>query len=118
MNDFYDLVEQLPEAKKIRDMHPTDLVESRDKLSHFLCGWLVGPKLYREKYGPIKLSSAHAHLNIGSRQRAAWRSCMQQALEKIDVFLCDGLSFLRCLMVSGAVNACSDHGKPSGSFQI
>mgnify|MGYP004044594117 CR=1 len=82
MNDFYDLVEQLPEAKKIRDMHPTDLVESRDKLSHFLCGWLVGPKLYREKYGPIKLSSAHAHLNIGSRQRAAWRSCMQQALEK------------------------------------
>ena len=82
MNDFYDLVEQLPEAKKIRDMHPTDLVESRDKLSHFLCGWLVGPKLYREKYGPIKLSSAHAHLNIGSRQRDAWLSCMQQALER------------------------------------
>ncbi len=82
VNDFYDLMEQLPEVKEIRDMHPADLSQSRDKLSRFLCGWLGGPKLYREKYGPIKIPSAHAHLNIGSRQRDAWLSCMQKALAK------------------------------------
>ena len=81
VNDFYDLMEQLPEVKEIRDMHPADLSQSRDKLSRFLCGWLGGPKLYQEKYGSINIPSAHAHLNIGSRQRDAWLSCMQKALE-------------------------------------
>ena len=48
VNDFYDLMEQLPKAKEIRDLHPDDLTQSRDKLARFLCGWLGGPKLYRE----------------------------------------------------------------------
>ena len=82
VDDFYDLMEQLPESKEIRDMHPEDLTESRDKLARFLCGWLGGPKLYREKYGPIRLPSAHAHLNVNTRQRDAWLACMQKALEK------------------------------------
>ena len=38
VNDFYDIMEELPEAREIRDMHPTDLTVSRDKLSRFLCG--------------------------------------------------------------------------------
>ena len=82
VNDFYDLMEQLPKAKEIRDLHPDDLTQSRDKLARFLCGWLGGPKLYREKYGPIRIPSAHTHLNIGSKQRDAWLACMQRALEK------------------------------------
>ena len=82
VDDFYDLMEQRPEAKEIRDIHPPDLIESRDKLSRFLCGWLGGPKLYREKYGPLRLPSAHAHLNIGNRQRDAWLSCIKKALVK------------------------------------
>ena len=73
-------MQQLPEAKEIRALHPSDLAQSRDKLSRFLCGWLGGPKLYQEKYGPIKIPRVHAHLNIGSRQRNAWLSCMQKAL--------------------------------------
>ena len=81
VNDFYDIMEELPEAREIRDMHPADLTVSRDKLSRFLCGWLGGPKLYREKYGEIRLPSAHAHLDIGSKQRDAWLACMQKALE-------------------------------------
>ena len=63
-------------------MHPADLTQSRDKLARFLCGWLGGPKLYHEKYGPIRIPSAHAHLHIGTKQRDAWLSCMQQALEQ------------------------------------
>ncbi len=82
VDDFYDLMERLPEAQEIRTMHPADLTQSRDKLARFLCGWLGGPRLYREKYGPIRIPSAHAHLNIGTKQRDVWLACMQKALEQ------------------------------------
>lgn len=78
---FYDAMEVLPEAKTIRDMHPDDLTESRDKLARFLSGWLGGPKLYREKYGSIAIPRAHNHLDIGIDERDAWLLCMEKALE-------------------------------------
>ncbi|HRY16052.1 MAG TPA: globin, partial [Candidatus Competibacteraceae bacterium] len=56
---FYDAMERLPEAEKIRKMHPADLTVSRDKLTLFLCGWLNGPALYSKKYGPIRIPQAH-----------------------------------------------------------
>jgi hemoglobin len=77
---FYDQMEALPEAAEIRAMHPRDLDASRDKLSCFLSGWLGGPKLYREKYGPISIPAAHAQLRIGSLRRDAWLLCMEKAL--------------------------------------
>ncbi len=77
---FYDQMETLPEAARIRAMHPIQLKESRDKLTRFLCGWLGGPKLYREKYGPIRIPAAHAHLDIGPAERDAWLLCMRNAL--------------------------------------
>jgi hemoglobin len=46
VDDFYDVMEQRPEAQKIRKMHPADLTVSRDKLTLFLCGWLGGPRSY------------------------------------------------------------------------
>ena len=81
---FYDAMSTLPEAQRIRRMHPHDLTESRDKLARFLCGWLNGPKLYSEKYGPIKLPSAHAHLPVGPAERDAWLACMERALSQQD----------------------------------
>jgi len=81
VDEFYDQMEQLPEAAEIRAMHPTQLNESRDKLARFLCGWLGGPKLYREKYGPIRIPAAHAHIDIGIAERDAWLRCMEKALE-------------------------------------
>ena len=77
---FYDQMEQLAEAKTIRDMHAADLEVSRDKLALFLCGWLGGPKLYREKYGAIGIPKAHRHLNIGLGERDAWLLCMERAV--------------------------------------
>ena len=62
-------------------MHPDDITESRDKLARFLCGWLGGPKLFREKYGPIQIPKAHRHLEIGPAERDAWLTCMARALE-------------------------------------
>jgi len=45
---FYDFMEQLPEARRVRAMHPTDLTEARDRLSLLLSGWLTGPNTYGE----------------------------------------------------------------------
>lgn len=79
-NRFYDYMDSLPEARVIRAMHPQDLQESRDKLARFLSGWLGGPHLYREKYGPIAIPRAHSHLAIGPAERDAWLLCMERAL--------------------------------------
>jgi len=81
-NDFYDQMKIRPEAKRVLHMHPTDLTESREKLARFLCGYMNGPELYEEKYGPIALAPAHDHLAIGSTEKAAWLLCMEKALER------------------------------------
>ena len=80
VDDFYRIMDEWPEAETIRRMHPSDLAESRDKLARFLCGWLNGPKLYSEKYGPIKIPRAHAHLRVGPAERDAWLGCMERAI--------------------------------------
>ena len=79
---FYDAMETRPEAAHILAMHNTDLSESRDKLTRFLCGWLGGPKLFSEKYGPIRIPVAHRHLKIGHTERDAWLTCMQTAIDQ------------------------------------
>ena len=83
-NDFYDVMEQLPEARKILFMHPSDLTVSREKLGRFLAGYMNGPELYEEKYGPIQLAPAHAHLAIGTPEKEAWLLCMRKALDLQD----------------------------------
>ena len=82
VDDFYDVMDTLPEAQVIRNMHPQTLDVSRDKLARFLCGWLGGPRLFREKYGPISIPLAHQHLAIGVQERDAWLGCMARAVEK------------------------------------
>jgi hemoglobin len=82
VNRFYENMEELPEAAKIRQMHPVDLTESREKLTRFLCGWLGGPKLFSEKYGPIRIPMAHAHLVINEPERDTWLKCMQMAVDE------------------------------------
>ena len=81
-NAFYDVMAELPEAKVIHDMHGDNIDVLRDKLARFLCGWLGGPKLFREKYGSIQIPKAHSHLQIGVEERDAWLKCMQLALDQ------------------------------------
>lgn len=80
-NDFYDQMESLPEAKHILSLHPADLTASREKLGRFLCGYMNGPERYEEKYGPIQLAPAHAHIPIGTPEMKAWLLCMKKALD-------------------------------------
>lgn len=82
--DFYQAMDTRADAAIIRAMHPADLTESADKLARFLTSWLGGPALYREKYGPISIPRAHAHLAIGPAERDAWLACMNEALAQQD----------------------------------
>ncbi len=82
VDDFYDAMERLPEAAAIRAMHPADLTPSREKLAAFLCGWMNGPKRYQEKFGPISIPGAHAHLAVDTSARDAWLACMVEALDR------------------------------------
>ncbi|MEZ4273301.1 MAG: group II truncated hemoglobin [Myxococcota bacterium] len=80
---FYDKMMEDPRAARIRAMHPEDLELSRDKLTVFLCGWLGGPKRYAEKWGPIRIPAAHAHLPIDKADHDAWLICMDFAIEQM-----------------------------------
>ncbi|MBL4608260.1 MAG: group II truncated hemoglobin [Pseudomonadales bacterium] len=82
VDEFYNVMNSLPEAKRIRAMHPGDLEESRKKLSYFLSGWLGGPRLYSQNFGKIILPEAHKHLPIGESERDAWMLCMEKAIAK------------------------------------
>ena len=80
VEEFYRNMDTLPEAETIRNMHPPDLAKSHRKLTYFLCGWLGGPRLFQEHYGPISIPGAHKRFPIGYEERDAWLLCMQQAI--------------------------------------
>jgi len=77
---FYSNMDDFPEARVIRNMHPDDLTESRKKLTYFLCGLLGGPGLYLEHYGGVNLPEFHGQFQIGTDERDAWMFCMQRAI--------------------------------------
>lgn len=82
VDDFYLHMDNLPKAKGIRDMHSSNLVESKLKLSYFLSGWLGGPKLYEEHFGGINIPLAHQHISVGFVEMEAWLLCIQRAIDR------------------------------------
>ncbi|MCU9950976.1 group II truncated hemoglobin [Pseudomonas sp. PDM13] len=80
VDDFYRLMDELPEARDLRGMHPESLELSRDKLASFLSGWLGGPRLFSEKYGSIAIPAFHAQWPIDEARSAAWLLCMERAI--------------------------------------
>lgn len=82
---FYDLMDEDPDYFGIRKLHPEELNSSRNKLFMFLSGWTGGPPLYVEKYGEPRLRSRHLPFSIGIVERDQWLSCMDRAMEKIEL---------------------------------
>lgn len=80
VNAFFDRMSSDERFATIYAMHPDDIEISRDKLARFLCGWLGGPKLYREKYGSISIPRAHEHLAIATPERDQWLTCMAETV--------------------------------------
>ena len=80
---FYDLMDQLPEARRLRDIHAPDLGPMREKLFEFLSGWLGGPPLYFKRIDAKCMGSAHRPFPIDAALRDQWMLCMSQALRGI-----------------------------------
>lgn len=79
---FYQLMDELPEARTIRALHPADLTQAKERLFLFLSGWLGGPPLYAERFGQPRLRRAHLAFPIDEAARDAWMRCMTQALSE------------------------------------
>ena len=82
VDNFYDLMDSLPESKVIRSLHKDDLDDARKKLTYFLSGWLGGPKLYQQHFGGISIPGFHRKFNIGYAEKDAWLLCMEKAISK------------------------------------
>jgi len=81
---FYEIMDVLPEAKGIREMH-TDLARAEEKLFFFLSGWLGGPNLFVEKHGHPKLRARHLPFKIDKSERDQWMLCMVQAFDDVGI---------------------------------
>ena len=81
---FYDIMDELPEAAKLRSMHAKDLGPMKQKLAEYLTGWMGGPPRYADKYGTVCMTEPHEPYHIGPDERDQWLLCMDKALERID----------------------------------
>ncbi|MCH2135488.1 MAG: group II truncated hemoglobin [Phycisphaerales bacterium] len=79
---FYDHMDAHPQFERIRQLHPPDLTQSRDKFFKFLCGWLGGPQYYMQEYGHPRLRMRHAPFPIGEVERDQWLACMADAMDE------------------------------------
>ena len=82
---FYEIMDTIPEAKVVREMHPPDLTNSANKLFMFLSGWLGGPDLFVEKFGHPRMRARHMPFKIGKSERDQWMLCMVQAVEQENI---------------------------------
>ncbi len=80
---FYDVMDELPQAQSIRNMHAENMDEIKQKLTDYLTGWMGGPPLYMEKHGSICLTDPHKPFAIGPAERDQWVLCFEKALERI-----------------------------------
>jgi hemoglobin len=77
---FYELMDELPEAYGVRQIHPASLEGSGQSLFEFLSGWFGGPPLYTEKKGHPRLRMRHAPYVVSQLMRDQWMHCMTQAI--------------------------------------
>lgn len=80
---FYELMDDLPEAWRVRRLHPESLAGSADSLFKFLSGWFGGPPLYVAERGHPRLRMRHLPFSIGPAERDEWLLCMRQALDEL-----------------------------------
>ena len=79
---FYDQMESDPDAAGVRGLHGPDLALARDRLADWLSGWLGGPRLFSERYGPIAIPAFHAQWPIDEGHSQAWLDCMAGAIAR------------------------------------
>ena len=108
---FYELMDELPEAHTVRQMHPETLAGSAQSLFEFLSGWFGGPSLFIAKKGHPRLRMRHAPYAVGSVVRDEWMLCMTQALtEQVpDAAFRDSLIHTFAQMANHLINTDDSH---------
>lgn len=115
VNRFYELMDTLPEAYAVRQLHPESLAGSAESLFEFLSGWFGGPSLYIAKKGHPRLRMRHAPYAVDQCMRDEWMLCMTQALTEqvTDADLRDSLIHTFAQMADHMVNTGSQGGCPA-----
>jgi hemoglobin len=75
-------MDEAPEARGIRAMHPDDLRHTKSILKRYFTEWTGGPKLYSPEKGHPRLRQRHMGFAIGDEERDAWLLCMSSALDE------------------------------------
>jgi len=83
VDHFYDAIRDT--SPLLKDMHPEDDTESRDKLYEFLSGWLGGPPLYTQRRGHPRLRMRHMPFPIDQTAANEWLRCMHLAMDKSNI---------------------------------
>lgn len=84
VDTFYTLMENDPVYQPIWRQHTGEPANMRARLAAFLCGWMGGPRRYKERYGSINLPGAHQHLKVTEVERDLWIKCMRTALDECE----------------------------------
>lgn len=79
---FYNRVGQHPDLAPI---FPKDLTETARKQKQFLTQFLGGPPLYTNEHGHPMLRARHLPFPITEKRALAWLSCMDEAMEEVDL---------------------------------
>jgi hemoglobin len=69
----------------LRPLYPEDLTESREHLALFLAQYFGGPPRYSEKRGHPRLRMRHLPFPIGPRERDAWLTHMERAVDAVGI---------------------------------
>ncbi len=111
VNRFYELMDALPEAYTVRQLHPESLAGSATSLFEYLSGWFGGPALYVAKKGHPRLRMRHAPYAVGPVVRDEWMLCMTQALTEqvTDIALRDQLIHTFDQMATHLINTDGSH---------
>jgi hemoglobin len=83
VNQFYDLIESLPQGETIMAMHQNGygLAHVRPAQFEFLCGFFGGRRYYMERNGHMNLREIHAHVEIRVQDAEDWLWVMNKAME-------------------------------------
>ena len=79
---FYELVLQ---DETIRHLFQTDMNVVKQKQLLFLTQFLGGPTLYNETFGHPRMRMRHMPHRIDENAAIAWLSCMNQAIDTLDI---------------------------------
>lgn len=78
---FYQIMDETPAYRALREMHAADLGAACEDLIGFLGVWLGGPRVWLERRGGFCLMSRHASMGIGANTAGQWLAAMREALD-------------------------------------